>query len=476
MTDNRPFYPLCFLTLSGFLLIIILPLTRQGMFLDGVIYAALAKNLSLGHGTLWEPFYSQTLFPQFYEHPPLALYLESFFFKWFGQGFAVERIYSLLMALGQFFLISWFWVKQNKTSLFSINILLFLWLLIPLNHLYTQNMLEGTLTFFSTAASLVLLIKTPSRTGFFLLLNLSALAIILAFFCNGPTAFAPLATPFLRSAIEDGDLKKGFKHSLLLVCITVLFFSIFYYFVPEALSNTQQYFRQQLLPAVVGDRQLTYVGLKHFYIIYLFLRAYFPVSVFAIICIGLAAKLQRENMLVAIRSRLKNKMFLLFFLLALASSLPVGVSHRQAFNYIMPSSPFFTLAMMSFCYPAIGILLNFFRRKHWLKTMNYLSILFFIVSLGVVGHLANGFNRHKTMLQDIHYLTKYLKSDEVISTSTQVYYQWYTGAYFSRQAMISLTTNAASRYYLALKGEPIPHNYHLVALPLQYYNLAVQAH
>ena len=57
----RAFTPLWCISLSVLLVIIILPFFRQGMFLDGVIYAAIAKNLSLRHGTLWQPFYSQTL-------------------------------------------------------------------------------------------------------------------------------------------------------------------------------------------------------------------------------------------------------------------------------------------------------------------------------------------------------------------------------------------------------------------------------
>ena len=68
-----------------FILLVLMPLMRQGMFLDGVTYAAIAKNLSLNHGSIWQPFYSETCFPVFYEHPPLAIYLESLFFRVLGQ-------------------------------------------------------------------------------------------------------------------------------------------------------------------------------------------------------------------------------------------------------------------------------------------------------------------------------------------------------------------------------------------------------
>ena len=35
-------------------------------------------------------------FPEFYEHPPLAIYFQSLFFKLFGQGYGVERFYSFI--------------------------------------------------------------------------------------------------------------------------------------------------------------------------------------------------------------------------------------------------------------------------------------------------------------------------------------------------------------------------------------------
>ena len=46
MQSNRLWFPLWFFSLSLFLILLILPLARQGMFLDGVLYAAIAKNLA----------------------------------------------------------------------------------------------------------------------------------------------------------------------------------------------------------------------------------------------------------------------------------------------------------------------------------------------------------------------------------------------------------------------------------------------
>lgn len=474
MHSSRSWYPLCFFSLSLLLVLIILPLTRQGMFMDGVIYAAIAKNLSLGYGSLWQPYYTQTDFSAFYEHPPLVFYFQSLFFKFFGQGFGVERFYSFLMASGQFALISWYWLKNKNTSLLTLGLLLFLWLLIPLNHMYTNNMLEGTLTLFTTFASLVLLAKTKSKATFFAQYLIGSVAIIIAFFCNGPTAFFPLAVPLLNKLInEQQAIAKGIKETIFLIALLLLLLGGFYLLVPEALVNTQKYLAQQLLASITGTRELNYVGLSHLHIVVLFYKPYRLVTIFALLCLVISAKIDGQGLVQKFKSSLKEKRVLLFFALSLVSSLPVGISHRQALNYIMQSAPFFTLAMMYLCFESVKTIADYCKSKPWFfKTLTSLSCLIFASCVAIVLNLASGFNRHKIMLEDLNYLIHYCKNDEIISVSPAIYYKWYTGAYLARNSMISITTQAGKQLYLMLKTEPIPDKYHLIKLPLSYYHLA----
>ncbi|HHF7345658.1 TPA: glycosyltransferase family 39 protein [Legionella feeleii] len=474
MHSSRSWYPLCFFSLSLLLIFIILPLTRQGMFMDGVIYAAIAKNLSLGYGSLWQPYYSQTDFPLFYEHPPLVFYFQSLFFRLFGQGFGVEQFYSFLMALGQFALISWYWLKNKNTSFLTLGLLLFLWLLIPLNHIYTNNMLESTLTLFTTFASLVLLANTKSKSAFFLQYLISAIAILVAFFCNGPTAFFPLAVPLLNKLIhEQQAIVKGIKETIFLIALVVLLLGSFYLLVPAALINTQKYFSQQLLASITGTRELNYVGLNHLHIVVLFYKPYRLVTLFALLSLAISAKIEGQGLIKKFKSSLQEKRAWFFLALALVSSLPVGISHRQALNYIMQSAPFFTLAMMYFCFESVKTIADYCKSKPWFfKTLTSLSCLIFVACIAIVFNLASGFNRHKAMLEDLNYLINYCKNDEIISVSPTLYYKWYTGAYLARNSMISVTPQAGKPLYLTLKTEPVPDNYHLIKLPLSYYHLA----
>ena len=48
----------------------------RGMSLDGVTYATIARNMAVGIGDFWHPYYTATLLHPFHEQPPLAFSLE----------------------------------------------------------------------------------------------------------------------------------------------------------------------------------------------------------------------------------------------------------------------------------------------------------------------------------------------------------------------------------------------------------------
>src|SRR5580704_17565631 len=85
------------------------------MFVDGVTYASIARNLAEGQGSIWTPFYTSTIYPQFHEHPPLGFWLQSLWFRVFGDHLFVERGYSITAALATAFVIAWIW-RRLKTD------------------------------------------------------------------------------------------------------------------------------------------------------------------------------------------------------------------------------------------------------------------------------------------------------------------------------------------------------------------------
>ena len=133
------------------LLLLIPSIIPKGMFLDGITYATISRNLANGLGTLTKPFYTETIAPIFYEHPPLVFWLQSIFFTFFGDSVYVEKLYSIAtgMFTGWGLLLLWRgFAKDNDKKFNWIPILL--WITTPIVFwAYPNNVLENTLGIFT---------------------------------------------------------------------------------------------------------------------------------------------------------------------------------------------------------------------------------------------------------------------------------------------------------------------------------------
>ncbi len=91
-------------------------LAHRGMFVDGVTYASIARNLAEGRGSFWSPSYTATLYPQFHEHPPLGFWLQSLWFRVLGDHLFVERLYTAVVALATGVLIGLIWRRLDTDA------------------------------------------------------------------------------------------------------------------------------------------------------------------------------------------------------------------------------------------------------------------------------------------------------------------------------------------------------------------------
>lgn len=451
---------------SLYVLLLIVPLSRQGMYLDGVIYAAVAKNMALSIGTIWQPHYSNTILTPFYEHPPLAIYFESLLFRLLGQGFLVERLYSGLMAIGQIVLVWQFWRKFISKESWSLVYLLLLWILVPLNvSIYKDNMLEGTLVIFSTFAVLLQFMQTKGGLKLRgLLLLFAALSMLLGFLANGPTAFFPLSVPLLRwFTLRDMRFRVAMLETIMLSVSLCGLMAGLFWLSPAALASVQHYLDNQLLASTVGTRGVFLSGWEHLRIVTLYFKAYWPVTLLAGILVALNDDWQ---------AAFRNRYAWFFLLLSLAASLPVAVSHRQSIHYIMQSVPFYLLFLAVVSNAAFGDLIM---RPASLKVGGVLllpAVILFVLSvIFFVSHVATP-RKHVAMLHDVHQLINVLPNDAIISGSDSIYYAWDAAAYFARFSQISLASDKEHPYLLALATEKAPGGYQKdTTIKLEYFSL-----
>ena len=129
------------------------------MFLDGVTYASIARNLAQGRGRFWAPHYTDTIYPAFHEHPPLAFWLQSLWFRAFGDHWFVERVYSATAAalIALFIIVTWRAVHAVPDARNQGWLPVALWMAVPVvSWAIVGNLLETTVAVFVTAAVAVL--------------------------------------------------------------------------------------------------------------------------------------------------------------------------------------------------------------------------------------------------------------------------------------------------------------------------------
>lgn len=493
-SENECWRKVFFYSLCLFFVIIVIPLLHPSVSFDGIIYASIAKNLNLGYGTLWRPMLSEAILNPFYEHPPLALYFQSLFFKILGPRFEADQIYALCMAVSQFGLIAWYWLKNQKAPQLSLGLLLLLWLIIPLNWHYIDNYLIASLTLFTTMAGLLLLVNVESKLGVFFKYLCCSILILIAFLCDGPAAFFPLAIPLIRRVInKPTTFYIGIFETILLLCMLVAIFCFYYWWVPDAFYNSQQFIKQQVLTSINGTRGgLNATGFYNHIamILQVFFKNYIAIFIVGMICVGMAAKIKSQTWVSAFKTSFSNKTFLLFLAIALAAALPTAVSCRIHSRYIIPSAPFFNLAMMWLCFQPFKEMVTYYSQRSLLfkyqRPLEYLLFGILFISIGMLKIVQYQQSDFPKVAADIHKIIQYCEQDNycsqhsILSIDQNNVFDYENVLkkgifYLSRYAnqMITVTREPGFAYYLGFKNDPIPKGYHSVGIPLSLLNFAV---
>ena len=378
-----------------------------------------------------------------------------------GPEAPAENIYCLIIVFLQLSLMALFWVKELKHPSYTLCILGTFWLAVPLNHLFTQNLLEGTLTLFTTLAGVLILKKPDSfRNQFF-----ASGAIALGILSNGPTALFPLAIPML----QKGDFFKKNQKTVVLLAILIALFTILFLIEPKIIESLKQYFLVQLLPSISGQRNSNVAGLRHLFIFKFYLRGFWIGGIFAFIIFLIASRIETKRVFVLFQDQIKKPETRLFFFISLISSLPVGLFPRLNFNYTMQSGPWISLFLASLCLEPILKISNVIQEK--LIKFNRITMAFLIMVLIYCFFSVGKYRRDRDMIEDIHIIKNSLAQNEMIATTPEVFTHYYEVAYFARYTRLTLT-QADQKYFINLKEKSLPNDYQQINLPLKYFVLA----
>jgi 4-amino-4-deoxy-L-arabinose transferase-like glycosyltransferase len=408
-----------------------MPLFSEGMFMDGLLYSAISNNMANGIGSFWQPYLSNSLFPEFYEHPPLAIGLQSLWFWLFGNSFLVERFYSLFTYLLTGIGLVSIWTQLGK-SIKTGWIPLFFWLMVS-NIIWavSNNMLENTMAVFVIFATWSYLKGIQKKSFLFIILTGALLS--LGFLSKGFVCLYIWAFPLgIFLFTKKISVTKTIVHTLIIVASTILPIILLYLFSEGAKNNLVSYFNKQ----VVGSIQNVSTVNSRFAIIGEFIQhIIIPISIAVIILI--ISKIKKQKL--SIIKEDKKLIYLVLFIL-FCGIIPIMISMKQRGFYILTVYPFFGIIMGLVFTPLVKNWLGIIETKASAKKyLGGILLLLMISSITLSITSTRKIGRDKVELEDCKKVIEYIGTDKIIDIcSATQWNNWSKHGYYARYGNITL--------------------------------------
>ena len=351
LSESRPpIEPLQFRILAAAVLVaLVVPrVAQRGMFLDGVTYAVVARNMAHGVGTFWAPSFSTTIYSTFFEQPPLGMAMEALAFRLFGDHLFVERLFSLCVFALSALMMAALWRRLLPRHYDWLP--LFFWVLPSVvTWAAINNMLENTQAL-CTLISVYSVVRAAAASsgGRALAWSVGAAAtVVAAFLVKGPVGFFPLAMPpllLLLAPARRPSLVRVFQVWVTIAVIVALAGAALFAF-GESRHAIREFTATHLVPAMAGQRGLPKRSWD--------IARHLTLGIWARLAVGVALLwLVGRRGRRGARPRIEPcAMF--FFAVGLVASIPILSSPVLAGHYFVPSVPFFALAAAALSLPAV---------------------------------------------------------------------------------------------------------------------------
>ena len=436
---QTPFY---LLTIAIFLGTISPNFLSDGMFNDGLQYAAISNNLAHGIGSFWDLFLTPTLYPHFHEHPPLAFGIQSLFYTVLGDSIYIERLYSLITYFITGLIIILIWNRITKRASHKTAWLpLLFWIIIPLIiWSVSNNMLENTMMIF-TSLSVLFTIKSI-ETNRLLNLVLSGVMLSLAVLTKGLVALFPLTLVFWIFMFDKRlNFKRMVGDSIVLMLSLIIPFLLLFVFIPESYDSLLAYFNKQIIGSITSIQTVD----SRFYIVERLFKELLPIIVLVIIIYFITKK---EGPI-----HYKSKWFYILFFLGLSGVLPIMISMKQSGFYILATFPFFSISFAELISPQVNSLVKKinYNSSAW-KLFKYSTYTLLIVSIMLNLFFINKIGRDKDKVEDVYAIIEIVTKNTTISCSKSVITEWLLHGYLQRYGNICIDSNHPDVYkYMLVK-------------------------
>jgi hypothetical protein len=440
------------------------------MFMDGLYYTTIARNISIGDCSLWHLKFTNTFSPEWNGHPPLAMFIESLYFDLFGYNWFVDKFYSFSTYIFTAVVIHKIWKLVYPNYAISW-LIIFFWLFTPVVYWAVgNNMLENTMTIFILFSVYFLLRNILNQRWYFIIL--AGIFITLGFLTKGFVALFPISFFFIHFLVfRNFSIVSMILRSLLLIAACIIPLLLLFLLQPQALEAMKDYLSEQVINSL---NNVVTVESRFFIVKRLLSELLVVFILLAILYFFTRKKGERLN-----SEKLQNQWALFFILFGLTGVLPIMVSMKQSGFYILSSYPLLIIGIASLFIQKLYVL---HVKLHDFKYFKIIGIVLF--SFGLIYSLTsiNKYGKDEKLVKDVELISSYVHKGTIFNASQAMMDDYSLHAYLYRFNFISIDCNNqfTSMYYLVNTEEPnttdLSAEYTLVPLKTQVLKLYTKKH
>lgn len=461
-------------TIAVIFILIVSQLIQDGVFMDGMLYISVGKNLADGIGTFWNQSFSKTSMFSYHEQPPLYGGLIALFYKVFGSSMYVERLFCFVCYSGVSIYSAKLWkaiFKQEEIKLFTWLPVLFFTSIPVVFWAYTNHVEETVMTFFALASVYHSYKACFNKEKVILNLVLAGVFVFLSSLTKGVQGLFPVAAVgfYWLLNYKNYSFVKMILHSLVLVGTPVLIYGLVFLLSDEALQSFKTYFGIRFVNtfnnvgATTGNR---------FELLIRLINELLPLAILSVIILFFSRKQKSGDIVIADGT----KRIIWFVLIGLSGSLPLMVTLEQRGFYLVTALPYFAMAFALLLAPRLSNLFNQINEKSiGLIAFKYFSIVLLVASFAFAYTCIGKAKRDGEMLQDVYAIGKLFPRGETVSIPSEMWNDWNFQTYMVRYNYISMEVgDTTNKYFLIRKDLPVslvPEGYKLLSDKTDFINI-----
>lgn len=416
---------------------------QRGMFVDGITYAVVSRNLSEGLGTAWRPHYTATNAPVFEGHPPLAFWVQSWGYRLWGDVFWWDGLYGLVLVGLTVVVLGVSWAGKAPAG--------WLALLAAMTPLLAwsaaNNMLENLLSLFALLA--VVCIVRGMQTLRPLWWLAGSACVLLAWWSKGPVGLFPLAVPLWwwiaqgRSGLSANAFWRSVGVSGLGL---IAWLGLWVWCFPESVDFVRRYLAVQLSPALQNELHVTTNYRMH--ILWVALQQMIVPSAMGI---GLLWWGHRNGLKIGATER---RMAIFWGMVAASAVLPLMLTLKQRRFYLVPAVWAGVMAWAYATAPIVSAWVEAMPRRWW-RLCQIGVLVLGLIGLGLTVRDAGKESRDLTYQKAASAVAEYVPSRATIGVSAASMADWRLHGYLMRYGQVSIAENADLDWQLRPAGDSV---------------------